>query len=57
MVNMIACARRKGLIVKLAPGRTAIELAPPLIIKKKEIDRALQILDEVITGEEKEMDV
>jgi len=33
----------------------ALEFAPPLIIRKEEIDEAIRILDECITEEEKEL--
>jgi len=33
----------------------ALEFAPPLIIRKEEIDKAIKIIDECITEEEKEM--
>ena len=33
----------------------ALEFAPPLIIRKEEIDGAVKILDECLTEEEKEM--
>jgi len=33
----------------------ALELAPPLIIQKSDIDEGLKILDECITEEEKAM--
>lgn len=55
LVNMSARAGRKGLIIKLAPMKMAFEFAPPLIIKKDEIDAALKILDECIGEEEKDM--
>ncbi|MGD2271517.1 MAG: aspartate aminotransferase family protein [Desulfobacterales bacterium] len=57
IANMVTRAKRKGVIVKFAPGRMAIELAPPLVIQKEEIDRALRILDEVIAEEEKKMGI
>jgi 4-aminobutyrate aminotransferase-like enzyme len=33
----------------------ALEFAPPLVIRKEEIDEAIRILDECICEEEKEM--
>ena len=33
----------------------ALEFAPPLIIQKKDIDKVIGVLDEVITEEEKAM--
>jgi adenosylmethionine-8-amino-7-oxononanoate aminotransferase len=55
LVNMIARAMQKGLIIKLAPVRQAFELAPPLTIQKEEIDAAVKIIEECISEEEKEM--
>jgi putrescine aminotransferase len=55
LVSMIARAMKKGLIIKLAPVRQAFELAPPLTIRKEEIDEALKIIEECISEEEKEM--
>lgn len=55
LANMAARARRKGLIVKLAPVRQAFEFAPPLTIQKEEIDEALKIIEECISAEEKAM--
>ena len=52
LANMVARAKSKGLIIKLAPIRQAFEFAPPLIIQKKEIDKALEIINECITEEE-----
>jgi adenosylmethionine-8-amino-7-oxononanoate aminotransferase len=57
ILGMIIRARHKGLIVKLAPGRMAIEFAPPLVIRNEEVDYALQIIDAVITEEEKQMGI
>jgi adenosylmethionine-8-amino-7-oxononanoate aminotransferase len=53
IIHIIERAKRKGLILKTM-GQ-ALEFAPPLIIKKEEIDEAIKILDECITEEEKEM--
>jgi adenosylmethionine-8-amino-7-oxononanoate aminotransferase len=55
LVNMAVRAKNKGLIIKLAPVRQAFEFAPPLTIQKEEIDQALNIIDECIAEEEKEM--
>jgi putrescine aminotransferase len=55
LASMIARAKQKGLIIKLAPVRQALEFAPPLIIQKEEIDAAIRIIDECITEEEKNM--
>jgi adenosylmethionine-8-amino-7-oxononanoate aminotransferase len=53
ILNMIERAKKKGLIIKTM-GQ-ALEFAPPLVIKKEEIDEAVKILDECIIEEEKEM--
>ena len=53
LAGMIARAKHKGLIIKLAPVRQAFEFAPPLTIQKEEIDQALKILEECIAEEEK----
>jgi 4-aminobutyrate--pyruvate transaminase len=53
IINLIRRAQKKGLIIKTM-GQ-ALEFAPPLIIKKEEIDEAIRILDECITEEEKEI--
>jgi len=48
-------AKNKGLIIKAAPMRQALEFAPALTIQKEEIDAALRIIEECIAAEEKEM--
>ena len=53
VLAIIQRAQEKGLIIKTM-GQ-AIELAPPLIIGKEDIDEAIKILDLCITEEEKEM--
>ena len=55
LVNMTQRAKKKGLIIKLAPMRQALEFAPPLTIQKEEINEALKIIGECISEEEKEM--
>ena len=52
MNNIIRRAKTKGLIIKTMGH--ALEFAPPLIIKKDEIDEAVRILDECITEEGRE---
>lgn len=52
MNRIIDRAKTKGLIIKTMGH--ALEFAPPLIIKKEEIDEAIRILDECFTEEEKE---
>lgn len=51
VVRLTDRAKKKGLIIKTM-GQ-ALEFAPPLIIRKEEIDEAIRILDECITEEEK----
>lgn len=46
-------ARERGLIMRASLD--VVSLCPPLIIKKKEIDRIVSILDEVITHVEQEI--
>ena len=38
----------------LDAGRTVVRLLPPLVINKKQIDRAITVLDEVLGEEENE---
>ena len=52
---MIERAKKKGLIIKPAPVRQALEFAPALTIQKEEIDEAIKIIGECIFEEEKEM--
>ena len=51
LVSMVERAKQKGLIIKAAPMRQAFEFAPPLIIKKAQIDAAVRIIDECIREE------
>jgi adenosylmethionine-8-amino-7-oxononanoate aminotransferase len=51
--NLVDRAMGKGLIIKLM-GQ-ALELAPPLIIEKDEIDEGVRILHECVVEEAKEM--
>jgi len=53
--NMVRRAKEKGLIIKPAPVRQALEFAPALTIQKEEIDEAVKIIGECISEEEKEM--
>jgi adenosylmethionine-8-amino-7-oxononanoate aminotransferase len=53
LINLVNRAKKKGLIIKMMGP--ALEFAPPLIIRKEEIDEAIKILDECITEEEKDM--
>jgi len=53
MLDIVNRAKKKGLIIKtMGP---ALEFAPPLIIRRGEIDEAVKILDECITEEERDM--
>jgi adenosylmethionine-8-amino-7-oxononanoate aminotransferase len=51
--KIIARARALGVLFKMMG--TALEIAPPLIINKEDIDEALRVLDQCISEEEKEM--
>ena len=51
--NVILKAAEKGLLV-LDAGRTVVRLLPPLVINKKQIDRTITVLDQVLGEEESE---
>jgi len=51
--NVILKSAEKGVLV-LDAGRNVIRLLPPLVIDKKQIDRAVSVLDEVLGEEENE---
>jgi adenosylmethionine-8-amino-7-oxononanoate aminotransferase len=51
--SIVNRAKEKGLIIKLM-GQ-ALELAPPLVVEKREIDEAIGIIHECIDAEAKEM--
>jgi adenosylmethionine-8-amino-7-oxononanoate aminotransferase len=53
--KIIARAKDRGVLFKTMGA--ALEIAPPLIIKREDIDEALRVLDQCIFEEEKEMDV
>jgi putrescine aminotransferase len=53
--KIIARARDLGVLFKTMGA--ALEIAPPLIINKKDIDEALTVLDQCISEEEKEMGI
>lgn len=53
--NIIARAKDRGLLVKTMGA--ALEIAPPLIIKKEDIDLTVEILDRCISEEENEMGI
>ena len=47
---------KKGLLM-LYSGRTIIRLLPPLVMKKEQVSRAIDIMDEILTVEEKRRNV
>ena len=51
--SLVDRAKRKGLMIKLMG--LALEIAPPLVIEKNEIDRGVMVLHECIAEEEKDM--
>jgi 4-aminobutyrate aminotransferase-like enzyme len=51
--NLVERAKSKGLIIKLM-GQ-ALELAPPLVIEKAEIEKGTSILTECIAEEARDM--
>jgi LysW-gamma-L-lysine/LysW-L-ornithine aminotransferase len=51
--NIILKSAEKGVLV-LDAGRTVVRLLPPLVINKKQIDRVIKVLDEVLEEEENE---
>jgi [amino-group carrier protein]-gamma-(L-lysyl/L-ornithyl)-L-glutamate aminotransferase len=53
VLNVILKALGKGLLV-LDAGRTVVRLLPPLVIEKKQIDKAITVLDTVLGEEENE---
>ena len=53
--NIIARAKDRGLLVKTMGA--ALEIAPPLIINKEDIDLTVEILDLCISEEENEMGI
>jgi len=53
LIHLVDRARNKGLMIRFMGP--ALEFAPPLIIRKEEIDEAIKIIDQCITEEEKEM--
>ena len=55
MNQIISRAKSKGLIIKTMGH--ALEFAPPLIIRKEEIDQAVRVLEECLTEEEREMNL
>lgn len=55
LARLVARARQQGLLIRSAGS--AIELAPPLIIRREEIDEGVRILDACITAEVRAMGV
>ena len=53
--SIVRRAQEKGLIIKLM-GQ-ALELAPPLIIEKSDIDWGIRIIHECVTEEAKDMGI
>ena len=52
-LNVIQKTTQRGVLV-LDAGRTVVRFLPPLVINKKQIDRAIAVLDEVLGEEENE---
>ena len=52
LLSMIKRAKQKGLIIKLAPVKLALEFAPALNVEKDVIDEACEILEAVIIEEQ-----
>jgi acetylornithine/LysW-gamma-L-lysine aminotransferase len=53
VLNVILKAAQRGVLV-LDAGRTVVRLLPPLVINKKQINRAITVLDKVLGEEESE---
>lgn len=53
VLKVILKSAAKGVLV-LDAGRTVVRLLPPLVIQKKQIDRVVTVLDEVLGDEENE---
>jgi len=53
LASLVQRAQNKGVIIKLM-GQ-ALELAPPLVITKEEIDKGVKILHECVAEEAKDM--
>jgi beta-alanine--pyruvate transaminase len=53
--SIITRSKDRGLLVKTMGA--ALEIAPPLIIKKEHIDQTIEILDQCISEEEHEMGI
>jgi acetylornithine/N-succinyldiaminopimelate aminotransferase len=48
-VPLVAACREKGALINCTQG-TILRFLPPLIVSREEIDRLLNILDEVFAG-------
>jgi acetylornithine/LysW-gamma-L-lysine aminotransferase len=53
VLNVILKMAERGVLV-LDAGRSVVRLLPPLVIEKKQVDRAVTVLDEVLGEEELE---
>jgi len=53
VLNVILKSAEKGVLI-LDAGKTVVRLLPPLVIQKEQVDRAVEILDEVLGDEESE---
>jgi len=47
---------KNGLLM-LYSGRTVIRLLPPLVMKKEQVSRAVEIMDDILSEEEKRRNV
>jgi acetylornithine/LysW-gamma-L-lysine aminotransferase len=47
---------KNGLLM-LYSGRTVIRLLPPIVMKKEQVSRAIEIMDEILSVEEKRRNV
>jgi 4-aminobutyrate aminotransferase-like enzyme len=51
VIGLILGSLEKGVLV-LDAGRNVLRFLPPLVITRSHIDRTIEVLDEVIGGEE-----
>lgn len=54
--NILMDGIKNGLLM-LYSGRTVIRLLPPLVMKKEQVSRAIEIMDEILSAEEKRRNV
>lgn len=54
--NILMDGIKRGLLM-LYSGRTIIRLLPPLVMKKEQVSRAIDIMDDILTVEEKRRNV